>query len=258
MANKTLDQLTAFANLQDTDLFAALRPGQPSMQSVNWLLIRSTSAGIFTSRANNLSDLADAPTARSNLGLGSAAVQTIGTAGAVVPLLSNANTWSAAQTFNGGLSGNLTGNVTGNVTGSSGSCTGNAATATTAGNCSGNAASATTAANCSGNATTATTANHANAAAALDPGAQTINGPLTVTGTIYGGGTILPSASDNQHALGYDGAGNPLWETANGAGIIYQRSTGKYLFQYEGATIASIDTSGNMVLKGSLTQNGAP
>lgn len=38
-----------------------------------------------------------------------------------------------ATTFTGNLTGNLTGNVTGNVTGSSGSCTGNAATATTAG-----------------------------------------------------------------------------------------------------------------------------
>ena len=47
---------------------------------------------------------------------------------------------------NGGIRGNLTGNVTGNVTGSSGSCTGNAATATratTAGTCTGNAATAT-------------------------------------------------------------------------------------------------------------------
>ena len=44
-----------------------------------------------------------------------------------------------ATTFNGAL----TGNVTGNCSGSSGSCTGNAATATTAKACTGNAASAT-------------------------------------------------------------------------------------------------------------------
>jgi hypothetical protein len=44
----------------------------------------------------------------------------------------------------------LTGNVTGNVSGSSGSCTGNAATATTASACSGNSATATTASNLTG------------------------------------------------------------------------------------------------------------
>ena len=56
----------------------------------------------------------------------------------------------------GGIEGNLTGNVTGNVTGSSGSCTGNAATATratTAGSCTGNAA---TSSSCTGNSATAT------------------------------------------------------------------------------------------------------
>lgn len=54
---------------------------------------------------------------------------------------------------------NLTGVNTGdqtNVSGSSGSCTGNAATATTASSCSGNSATATTASSCSGNAATVT------------------------------------------------------------------------------------------------------
>ena len=62
-------------------------------------------------------------------------------------------------------SGGITGNVTGNVTGSSGSCTGNAATATTASACSGNAATATT---CTGNAATATTASGLNGPAVAD------------------------------------------------------------------------------------------
>lgn len=44
---------------------------------------------------------------------------------------------------NGTITGDVTGNVTGNVTGSSGSCTGNAATATSAAACTGNAATAT-------------------------------------------------------------------------------------------------------------------
>lgn len=50
-------------------------------------------------------------------------------------------------------------NITGNVSGSSGSCTGNAATATTAASCTGNAATATTAGACTGNAATATRVN---------------------------------------------------------------------------------------------------
>lgn len=60
---------------------------------------------------------------------------------------------------NGGVRGNVVGNVTGNVSGSSGSCTGNAATATkattatTAGTCTGNAA---TSSRCKGNSATAT------------------------------------------------------------------------------------------------------
>jgi hypothetical protein len=46
-------------------------------------------------------------------------------------------------TITGNITGNVTGNVTGNCSGSAGSCTGNAATATTAGACTGNAATVT-------------------------------------------------------------------------------------------------------------------
>jgi hypothetical protein len=51
--------------------------------------------------ANGGTGASDAATARTNLGLGTAAVQNIGTSGATVPLLSTANTWSGVQTFIG-------------------------------------------------------------------------------------------------------------------------------------------------------------
>lgn len=65
---------------------------------------------------NNLSDIANSATARTNLGLGTAATATVGTSGDTVPVLSATNTWSGAQTFTGGASFTGSNAVTHNVT----------------------------------------------------------------------------------------------------------------------------------------------
>ncbi len=53
--------------------------------------------------ANNLSDVVNAGTSRTNLGLGTASVNNIGTSGATVPLLNATNTWSGDQAHSGSV-----------------------------------------------------------------------------------------------------------------------------------------------------------
>lgn len=101
---------------------------------------------------------------------------------------------SATNYMVGDIVGNVTGNVTGNVSGSSGSCTGNAATATTA-----------------STATTATTATTAAAATTL--------------------------ATSNFTVV---------------------ESGGKLYFKYGATNIASMDSSGNLIMLANVTGYGTP
>lgn len=50
---------------------------------------------------NNLSELTNVGTARTNLGLGTSATYSIGTSGSNIPVLNGANTWSGDQSFSG-------------------------------------------------------------------------------------------------------------------------------------------------------------
>jgi hypothetical protein len=74
--------------------------------------------------ANNLSELTNLPTARTNLGLGTAATANIGPSGASVPLLSAANSWSGTNMFGAALSAAAGVNFSGLLAGTQVSCMG--------------------------------------------------------------------------------------------------------------------------------------
>jgi len=56
-------------------------------------------SNVISAFGRTLTDDADASTARTTLGLGTAATQNTGTSGATIPFLNGANTWSAQNTF---------------------------------------------------------------------------------------------------------------------------------------------------------------
>ncbi|BEH87974.1 hypothetical protein [Klebsiella phage phiKp_21] len=67
--------------------------------SVNGSLTLSTALALSSGGTG----ATDAPTARTNLGLGTSSTVDTGTSGATIPLLSTANTWSSTQTIQGNL-----------------------------------------------------------------------------------------------------------------------------------------------------------
>lgn len=111
-------------------------------------------------------------------------------------------------------SGGFSGFLTGNISGSSTSCTGNAATATTAGSCTGNSATAT----------------------ALAAGNQAVAGALAISGT-------LTVQSDSNFGL-HSAAGQYVLQMGAANGVNFDTGTGRINFLIGGVVRAYIDTGG--------------
>ncbi len=92
-------------NNQDLLLVWPYAAGGP-LEAMTWSTmkgqIQGALGGAFLVPGNNLSDVGNPTTARTNLGLGSAALANTGTSGATIPLLNGANTWTGVQSYNAG------------------------------------------------------------------------------------------------------------------------------------------------------------
>jgi hypothetical protein len=102
MANLTPDELTQAITIGDTDLLVTYPAGGP-MLACQWSVVKGlmiTAIGsTYLVATNNLNDVPSPSTARTNLGLGTASQQNVGTSGANVPLLNALNLWGATQTL---------------------------------------------------------------------------------------------------------------------------------------------------------------
>ncbi len=92
-------------NNQDLLLVWPYAAGGP-LEAMSWATFKAQMQAAlgasYLTPANNLSDLGNPTTARTNLGLGTAALANTGISGATIPLLNGANTWSGVQSHNSG------------------------------------------------------------------------------------------------------------------------------------------------------------
>jgi hypothetical protein len=104
-ASTTAPNLTTATSIANADLLLVWPfAGGGPLQAITWQALKLQLTGDVASTwlqpSNNLSDLGNAGTARTNLGLGSAALQNVGSSGNVIcSSMATPCTWSATQTF---------------------------------------------------------------------------------------------------------------------------------------------------------------